>query len=162
MCPAVPTITLFIAVDLFECAEILPPHWMLLEERIAGQIAETISRRRFRLRSIARRRADRARQEWACQLQGNRRQRESLPSEWLSGPDLLIWIPRENPSDERRASQSRNHGRKLCESLWLPAPKRQHHRRRLFLRVAPASRHGVWERRRCQLPSWSSGPCSSG
>src|SRR6266700_606737 len=152
MCPAVPTMMLFIAVDLFECAEILLPLWMLLEERIGGQIAET----------IARRRADRARQEWACQLQGNRRQRESLPSEWLSGPDLLIWIPRGNPLGERRASQSRNHGRKLCESLWLPAPKRQHHRRRLFLRVAPASRHGVWERRRCQLPSWSSGPCSSG
>src|SRR5260370_36758419 len=94
MYPAVATMTIVIAVVLVECAEILLPLWMLLEERIGGQTAQTISRRRFRLRSIARRRADRARQEWACQLQGNRRQRELLPSEWLSGADLLIWLPR--------------------------------------------------------------------
>src|SRR5260370_17629454 len=36
MCPAVPTMTLFIAVDIFEWAEILLPLWMLLEERIGG------------------------------------------------------------------------------------------------------------------------------
>src|SRR5258708_32748469 len=48
--------------------EILLPLWMLLEERSGGQTAATILRRRFRQRWLARRRADRRRQEWACQL----------------------------------------------------------------------------------------------
>src|SRR5437879_8559035 len=42
MCPAVPTITLFIVVDIFRCAEIDLPLCMLLEERFEGQTAELL------------------------------------------------------------------------------------------------------------------------
>src|SRR5207248_1872739 len=103
MCPAVPTITLFNGVDMNESAFRVAPLWMLLEERIGGQTAETILPRRFRRRWIARRRADRARQEWACRRPENPRPRESLPWELLSGTDLLIWIPLVNLLGAHRA-----------------------------------------------------------
>src|SRR5947208_8940093 len=160
MWPAVPTITLFVGVDIIKSAPRIAPLWMLLEERIRGQTAATILRRRFRRRWIAPRRADRARQEWACQRSENRRPHESLPWELLCGPGLLIWIPPVNLLDGHRAWRSRSHGRKPFEWPWLPAPKRRRRRRRLSLQVLPVSRHGVWERRRSQLPSWFFDPCS--
>src|SRR5438552_9571420 len=161
MCPAVPTITLFNGVDMNECALRVAPLWMLLEERIGGQTAATILRQRFRRRWIARPRADRARQEWACRRSENRRPRESLPWESLSGPDLLIWILPVNPLGARQASRSRIQGRKPCEWLWLPARKRQHRQPPRFSRAPPASPRAIWAHRRFPLPSWSSGPCSS-
>jgi len=49
----------FIAVDILEWPEILVPLWMLLEERIRGQIAEATWRRQFLRRSLAPPLADR-------------------------------------------------------------------------------------------------------
>src|SRR5260370_42605082 len=105
--------------------------WMLLEERIGGQTSQVTSRRRFPRRWLAPPRGDLVQQESACQPLRNRRRRESLRPVWLSGPDLLIWIPPPNLSGERRALRSGTRGRKPCETLLLPAPKRRHHRRRL-------------------------------
>src|SRR5438132_1574471 len=129
------------------------PLSMLLEERIGGQTGATISQRRFRRRSLARRRADRARQEWACQLSENRRRHESLPWELLSAPDLLIGIPPVNPLDERRAWRSRNHGRKPCEWPWPLARKQRRRPPPRFSRAAPAAPLAIWARRQFRLPS---------
>src|SRR5438552_10624607 len=117
MCPAVPTITLFNGVDMNECALRVAPLWMLLEERIGGQTAATILRQRFRRRWIARPRADRARQEWACRRSENRRPRESLPWESLSGPDLLIWILPVNPRSEEHTSELQSPDHLVCRLL---------------------------------------------
>src|SRR5437660_446229 len=135
---------------------------MLLEERIGGQTAATISRQRFRRRSIAPQRADRARQESAYRRSENRRPPESLLLELLCGPDLLIWIPPANLLGERRAWQSRIHGHKPCEWPWLPAPRRPRRQLPRFLRAAPVSPRAIWAHRRFPLPSRPSDPCSSG
>src|SRR5712692_4535788 len=94
MCPAVPTMTLFVGVDMDAGARNFAPSWMLLEERIGGQTAEATSRQRFRRRWLARRRADRARSEWAGQPPENRRPREWLPSASRCAPDRRVWIRR--------------------------------------------------------------------
>src|SRR5580693_9834555 len=106
MCPAVPTITLFVSVGIDGNARRLVPPWMLLEERICGQTVKATLRRQSLPRWTARRRADRARQEWGGPRRENRRRRESLPSALLYGPDRPARRTRFFLSDVRRESQS--------------------------------------------------------
>src|SRR5438132_10820586 len=132
---------------------------MLLEERIRGQTARTILRRRFRRRWIAPRRADPARQESAGPLAENRHPRELPPSESPCALDHQTLAPRRNLSDARPAWQSENQGHTLCGWPWLPEWKQPRHPRRLSWPTARASPRALSARRRFPLLSWLSDSC---
>jgi len=158
MCPAVPTMTLFIAVDIFECAEIPLPLWMLLEEEnqgsnsgayFAAAISSTIDC--AAARGIAR-------QELACQRQGNRRRRDSLGRE-LSGQWSSELIPRRNPWVERRASRSGIAAASLANPLGSCTEATNPSTPAFLAELRQFSTRSL-ARRQSRPPSWFSDPCS--